>query len=152
MEDEGEPDGTEFLGEYRHSLDPKGRLILPSVFRDELSEGLVMAYGLDNSLAVYTPAGWVRVRAALRKLRPTDRRERMFARMVTSSAYPETPDKQGRVTIPPRLREYANLVKDVTVVGAGTRIELWDTAAWETYRNYAMGEFADTDQADLGLL
>ena len=152
MEEEGGTEGTEFLGEFRHTLDPKGRLILPSAYRDALSGGLVMTVGLDNCLAVYTEAGWQRVRAGLRDLRPTDRRERMFARMITSSAHPQTPDKQGRVTIPPRLREYAHLNKDVFVVGAEARIEIWDSAAWDTYRDVAMSEFANTEQAfNLGM-
>ena len=152
MEEEGGAGGNEFLGEYRHTLDPKGRLILPSAYRDALTEGLVMTVGLDNCLAVYPDSDWPRIREGLRKLRATDRRERAFARMITSSAHLETPDKQGRVTIPPRLREYARLGKDVTVVGADVRIEIWDSGAWDTYRDRAMSEFANTEQAfDLGI-
>lgn len=141
-----------FLGEFQHTLDPKGRVILPSAFREPLREGLVMTVGLDNCLTVHAVADWQRVVAGLRNLRPTDRRERSFARMITSSAHPDTPDRQGRITIPGRLREYANLTKDVTVVGADARIELWDSAAWDQYRDQAMDAFANTDEAfNLGI-
>ena len=141
-----------FLGEFQHTLDPKGRVILPSAFRESLKEGLVMTVGLDNCLTVHPVADWQRVVAGLRGLRSTDRRERAFARMITSSAHPETPDRQGRITIPARLREYANLSKDVAVVGSDARVELWDTQAWETYRDQAMHDFANTDEAfNLGI-
>lgn len=135
-----------FLGEFQHTLDPKGRLILPSAFRDELKEGLVMTVGLDNCLTVHPLPDWDLVVEGLRNLRTTDRRERMFARMIRSQAHPEAPDRQGRVTIPARLRGYARLTKDVTVVGADSRLELWDTSAWERYRAQAMEDFANTEQ------
>lgn len=141
-----------FLGEFQHTLDPKGRVILPSAFRELLSEGLVMTVGLDNCLMVHPAADWQRVVEGLRNLRTTDRRERMFARMITSSAHPETLDRQGRITIPARLREYAGLGKDVTVVGADARVELWDAAAWERYRDQAMQDFANTEESfDVGI-
>ena len=141
-----------FLGEFQHTLDPKGRVILPSAFRELLSEGLVMTVGLDNCLTVHSLPDWQRVVEGLRNLRSTDRRERSFARMITSSAHPEAPDRQGRITIPGRLRAYAGLTKDVTVVGADSRVELWDSVAWDAYRNQAMNDFANTDEAfNLGI-
>jgi len=136
-----------FLGEYQHTLDPKGRVILPSAFRDELREGLVMTVAQDNCLAIHPASDWRRVVASLRTLRSTDRRERAFARVITSSAHAEQLDRQGRITIPARLRDYAGLVKDVTVVGADSRIELWDSVAWDAYRERAMRDFAETDEA-----
>jgi MraZ protein len=140
-----------FLGEFQHTLDPKGRVILPSAFREQLKGGLVMTVGLDNCLTIHPTDDWRRVLESLRNLRTTDRRERMFARVMTSSAHAEDIDKQGRVTIPARLREYASLTKDVTVVGADMRIELWDTSRWEAYRDGAMADFANTEQPfDLG--
>jgi MraZ protein len=135
-----------FLGEYQHTLDPKGRVILPSAFREQLEEGLVMTVGLDHCLTVHSTSDWQRVVESLRALRTTDRRERMFARMLTASAHPEQLDKQGRITIPGRLREYASLDKDLAVIGADDRIELWNAAAWETYRTQAMADFADTER------
>ena len=140
-----------FLGEYQHTLDAKGRLILPSAFRDELEEGLVMTVGVDRCLTVHPRADWEQVLAGLRSLRTTDRRERMFARMMTSSAHADELDRQGRITIPARLREYASLDRDVAVVGADSRVELWDHARWDAYRDEAMSEFAETDSPfDLG--
>lgn len=140
-----------FLGEYRHTLDSKGRVILPSAFREELEEGLVMTVGPDHCLTVHPRSDWERVVENLRALRTTDRRERMFARVMLSSAQPEDLDRQGRINIPARLREYASLERDVAVVGADSRIELWDGAAWEAYRDRAMADFANTEQPfDLG--
>jgi MraZ protein len=141
-----------FLGEYQHTLDPKGRVILPSAFREGLAEGLVMTVGLDHCLTAHPVGDWQRVLEGLRGLRTTDARERMFARMITSHAHPETPDRQGRITIPPRLRDYAGLTKDVTIVGGDSRLELWNTQAWEAYREQGMNEFANTEQAfNLGI-
>lgn len=144
--------GAMFLGEYQHTLDPKGRVILPSAFRDLLKEGLVMTVGLDHCVNVHPIADWQPFVQGLRDLRTTDRRERAFARMILSYAHPETPDRQGRVTVPARLREYAGLAKDVTVVGNDSRVEVWDTAAWQRYRDEAIQDFANTDQAfNLGI-
>lgn len=140
-----------FLGEHRHTLDAKGRVILPSVFREQLQQGLVMTAWLDRCLTVHPLEGWERVIANLRNLRSTDRRERQFVRMMTSSAHQDALDRQGRVTIPARLREYAALGRDVTVVGADDRLELWDSTRWEEYRDQGMADFADTEQSfDLG--
>lgn len=148
----GETEEVEmFLGEYQHTLDAKGRLILPSAFRDSLAGGLVLTVGVDNCLTVHPREDWERVLSGLRSLRTTDRRERMFARVMTSSAHAEELDRQGRITIPSRLRDYASLDRDVTVVGADARVELWDTVRWDGYREQAMAEFADTDSPfDIG--
>ena len=141
-----------FLGEYQHTLDSKGRVILPSAFREELEGGLVMTVGLDHCLTIHSRGGWEEVLEGLRALRTTDRRERMFARMLTASAQAEELDKQGRITIPARLREYANLAGNVAVIGADSRIELWNAEAWEAYREQGMDEFAATEQAfNLGI-
>lgn len=133
-----------FLGEYQHTLDTKGRLILPSAFREQLADGLVLTVGVDHCLTMHPHDAWQDVLDGLRKLRSTDRRERMFVRMITSSAHPQEPDKQGRISIPSRLRTYAGLERDVTVVGADDRLELWNTGRWETYRDEGMAEFAET--------
>lgn len=142
-----------FLGEYQHALDAKGRVILPAAFREDLEGGLVLTVGPDHCLTVHPSAAWERVVEDLRKLRSTDRRERAYVRVMTSSAHADALDRQGRVTIPARLREYASLTKDVAVVGADERIELWDWARWEAYREQAMAEFASTEQPfDHGML
>jgi MraZ protein len=128
-------------------------LILPSSYREQLRDGLVMTVGLDHCLTIHPLADWQRVLEGLRSLRTTDRRERMFSRMMTSSAHADALDRQGRVTVPVRLREYASLERDVTVVGVDSRVELWSTPAWERYRDAGMADFADTERPfDLGNL
>jgi MraZ protein len=140
------PEAALFLGEYQHALDPKGRVILPASFRPELEEGLIMTIGHDRCLTIHPASGWEVVLRELRKLRPTDERARSYARVMTASAQPETLDRQGRVTIPARLRNYAGLTRDCTVVGGDQHVEIWDTAAWERYRDAALAEFATTDR------
>lgn len=140
-----------FLGEYQHTLDSKGRLILPAAFREELKDGVVITIGVDRCLTVHPKEDWERVLAGLRAMRTTDARERMFQRMLTSSAHAEEADRQGRINVPARLREYASLSRDVTIVGADMRLELWDSGAWEGYREQALSDFASTDKPfDLG--
>lgn len=144
-------DSGMFLGEYQHALDPKGRVIFPAAYREQLQEGLVMTVGVDNCITVHPVTDWQRVVDGLRRLRTTDRRERMFTRMMTSMAHPDELDRQGRITIPSRLRAYAGLERDISVVGADTKIELWDSARWDQYRDQAMADFAGTDLPfDLG--
>lgn len=131
-----------FLGEYQHTLDSKGRLILPSAFREPLSEGLVITVSQDRCLTVHPRADWQRVLEGLRELRSTDEQQRKFLRVMTSQAHADELDKQGRITIPNRLREYAMLDREIAVVGADARIELWDAERWATYRDESMSEFA----------
>lgn len=148
MEDDGADDleRAKFLGEFRHTLDAKGRVILPANFRDELKEGLVVAPGQDKCLTVYPPDEWSKALKDIRTLRRTDVRERQFARVLTSQAHPDTLDRQGRVTIPARLRTYAGLSKDVMVVGRDAVAELWNAESWERYLEQGMEEFANTAQ------
>lgn len=122
-----------FLGTYTPRLDDKGRLILPAKFRDELAEGLVMTRGQERCLYVFSAAEFADITAALRAAPLTARASRDYARVFFSGAADEVPDKQGRVTIPPPLRSYAGLERDVAVVGANTRVEIWDAAAWDRY-------------------
>ena len=134
-----------FLGEFQHTLDSKGRLILPSAFREPLEEGLVITVGQDHCLRVHPRANWQRVLEGIRELRSTDERQRKFARVLTSSAHLEELDNQGRITIPNRLRDYAMLERDVAVVGGDAHIELWNAERWARYRDEAMSEFAEID-------
>ena len=115
-----------FLGEHQHSLDAKGRVILPARFRDQLEGGAVMAKALDGCLAVYPIAEFALVAARLNDARNRGARERQAARTFFAGAVEITPDKQGRVAIPPTLREYAALDRDVIVAGNFDHIELWD--------------------------
>jgi MraZ protein len=115
-----------FLGEFRHSLDAKGRVILPVRFRGQLEGGAVMARALDGCLAVYPVVEFDRLAGKLREVRERGTRERQAARSFFAGAVEITPDAQGRVAVPPHLREYAHLDRDVVVAGSFDHIEIWD--------------------------
>jgi len=115
-----------FLGEHQHSLDAKGRVILPARFRDQLEDGAVMAKALDGCLAVYPVDEFHRVAANLREARARGATERQAARSYFSGAVEITPDRQGRVAVPQHLREYAGLDREVIVVGGFDHIEIWN--------------------------
>jgi len=122
-----------FLGTHSPHLDDKGRLILPAKFRDELQGGLVITKGQDRSLYVWTRTGFEELTSRARQTPFTRKSSRDFMRILFSGASDEIPDKQGRITIPPVLREYARLERDCVVIGAGDRVEIWDAAAWRDY-------------------
>ena len=115
-----------FLGEYQHSLDAKGRVILPARFRDQLEGGAVMARSLDGCLAVYPVEEFQRVAANLQEARARGATERQAARSYFSGAVEITPDKQGRVAIPAHLRTFAQLEREITVAGNFDHIEIWN--------------------------
>jgi len=136
-----------FLGTHTPRLDDKGRLILPARFRDELAGGVVITKGQERCLYVFPVAEFQRY-AAEQSARPmSDKAARAFTRVLFSGAHDEVPDKQGRVTIPPPLRAYAGLERDLVVIGASTRVEIWDNAAWEAYLADSEGAFSDVDSA-----
>lgn len=134
-----------FIGTHDHSLDPKGRVILPRRFRDELGQDVVFTKGLgtERCLYVFPMAEFEAFANKLRSLPLTGGRNRDFTRVVVAQASPETVDSQGRVVVPQALREYANLTKDVVVVGQINRIELWDKAEWQRYLESAQQLTAD---------
>jgi len=121
-----------FLGEYSHSLDAKGRVVMPSKFRPGLERGCVLTKGQERCLYVFALDRWDGEAQRVLKLPRTDRRARNYARSFFASAIDQTLDKAGRCQIPESLRAYAGLSKDVTVVGVADRVEIWDTATWET--------------------
>ena len=137
-----------FLGTHTPKLDEKGRLILPAKFRDELAEGLVITRFQERCLAIWPIATFVEVAQSVRGA-SSSQQVRDYQRMLASGASDETPDKQGRITIPPHLRAYASLEKDCVVVGAINRVEVWDAAAWEQYANAKESAFADLDEGAL---
>jgi MraZ protein len=121
-----------FLGTHTPRLDEKGRLFLPAKYREELAGGLVITKGQERCLYVFPVAEFGTIADGLRAP-TTSRAVRDYSRVFFASASDETPDKQGRITIPPALREYAALTRDCTVIGANTRLEIWDSQAWESY-------------------
>jgi transcriptional regulator MraZ len=132
-----------FLGTHTPRLDDKGRLALPARFRPDLEGGVVICKGQERCLSIYPAAEFARVTEGLKNAPVTDRRVRDYSRVLFASASDEKPDGQGRVRIPPMLREYAGLTKDCVVIGANTRLEVWDTGAWQTYLETAEPGFAD---------
>nr|NLI49561.1 division/cell wall cluster transcriptional repressor MraZ [Propionibacterium sp.] len=137
-----------FLGTYTPRLDEKGRFFLPAKFRDELGAGLVIARGQERCLQIFTPDEFQREAARALSGSPTSRAARDFQRMYASGASQEVPDKQGRVTVPPTLRTYAGLDKDIAVIGAFNRLEVWDLAAWQAYEASNEEIFAQLDEDD----
>ena len=135
-----------FLGTHSPRLDDKGRLILPAKFRDELAEGLVITNGQDRGLFVFPMAEFTQIAEQLRAAPMTHKAARAYSRVFFASASDEVPDKQGRITIPPHLREYAGLSRDCVVIGASTRVEIWDSQAWETYLAESEEAFADIEE------
>ena len=135
-----------FLGTHTPRLDDKGRLFLPAKFRERLASGLVVTRGQERCLYVFPMDEFVRVAETMRNAPVTSKAVRDYLRVFLSGASDEIPDKQGRVTVPSTLREYAGLNRDCTVIGAGSRVELWDTNAWNTY--LASTEQAFADQAE----
>jgi MraZ protein len=135
-----------FLGTYAPKLDDKGRIILPAKFRDELSTGIVMTRGQENCLYVFTTREFEELHDKIRQAPITSKQGRDFLRVFLSGASAETPDKQNRVTIPANLRAYAGLDRELTVIGAGSRVEIWDSEAWDTYLTEQETSFANTTE------
>jgi MraZ protein len=122
-----------FLGEYTHAIDEKGRLTIPSKVRDELEEGAVITRGYDRNLLVYTAGDFLRLARRTATLSPTDPENRALLRVAFSGASEAAPDKQGRINIPPFLREYAGieLESECVIVGLGLCLEIWSKAGWD---------------------
>jgi MraZ protein len=134
-----------FLGTHTPKLDEKGRLFLPAKFRDELTEGLVITRFQERCLAIWPVKTFVDMAQAGRGA-SSDQQHRDYQRMLASGASDDTPDKQGRITIPPHLRRYAGLDKDCVVVGAIDRVEVWNPRAWEEYSAEKESAFAELNE------
>ena len=130
------------LAQYR--LDEKGRLILPARFREELAGGVILTRGQERCLYVFTTAEFERMYAQLREAPLAQRQARDYVRVMLSGADPQIPDRQGRITLPAPLRAYAGLDRDLAVIGAGTRVEIWDAGAWQAYLAAQEQVFAET--------
>ena len=135
-----------FLGTHNPKLDEKGRLFLPAKFRDRLADGLVVTRGQERCLYVFPMDEFVRLAGQMQQAPTTSKAARDYMRVFLSGASDEVPDKQGRVTIPAALREYAGLSKDCTVIGTGARVEVWDTTAWNAYLESTEQAFADQSE------
>lgn len=140
-----------FLGEFHHTVDDKGRIILPAKFRDLLSRGAIISKG-DGCLFIYTLDEFESVAQELREKSKTSKAAREAARSFFAGASDVTPDKQGRLTIPQSLRSYAHLEKEVTVLGVYSRIELWDENTWNTRQADGDASLSDIETLpDIGI-
>ncbi len=121
------------LGEYRHNVDTKGRVSVPSKFRGDLGQSFVITKGLDNCLFMYSKQEWETFENKLKELPLTNNDARSFMRFFFAGAAECEVDKQGRINIPQVLRDYAGIKKDVVIVGVSTRAEIWDSSNWDSY-------------------
>lgn len=135
-----------FLGTHTPRLDDKGRLVLPAKFRDDLAGGLVLTKGQDRAIVVWPAAEFAAYAAQLAETSRTNPRAKAFERVLFSGASSEVPDRQGRVTLPASLREYAGLDRDIVVVGRNTTAEIWDAEAWQTYLAEQEDAFSGLDE------
>lgn len=136
-----------FLGEYSHSLDEKGRVVMPSKFRAGLDDGCVVTKGQERCIYVFPMDRWEEESSKVLKLPRTDRRARNFSRSFFASASDQALDRQGRVQIPESLRRYAGLEKDLTVVGVADRIEVWAADTWRTVAEEADAYYSEIEEA-----
>ena len=135
-----------FLGTHEPRLDDKGRLVLPAKFRDGFSTDVVLTKGQDLSIVMWPLSEFQLYAQKIREASRNDARVRSYLRVFFSSAFDEQIDKQGRITLPAALRDYAQLNRDVIVVGADTTVEIWDPKLWNTYLSEAEPKFASTQE------
>ena len=139
------------MGEYNHTVDGKGRLIVPSKFRESLGDEFVVTKGLDGCLFVYSNEEWANIEEKFRNVPLTTKDARKFSRFFFAGAATCEVDKQGRILLPAVLREYADIQKDIVSVGVLNRIEIWSKQRWLDTNTYDdMDEVAE-HMADLGL-
>lgn len=140
-----------FMGEYSHSIDPKGRLIIPSKFREQLGNEFVLTKGLDGCLSIYPMDEWEAFEQQLRSLPLTNKNARTFSRFFVAGATACELDKQGRILVPSTLREFAELDKDVVLTGNINRIEIWSKQKWSENSNYDDMDAIAEGLQDLGI-
>lgn len=122
-----------FMGEFHHTIDEKGRMIIPAKFREELGDTFIITRGMDKCLFVYPEEEWKQLEQKLKTLPFTKKDARAFTRFFFSGATECGLDRQGRVNISPTLRSYANLEKECVVIGVSNRVEIWSKSNWEEY-------------------
>lgn len=141
------------MGEYLHTIDPKGRLILPAKFREELGELFIVTKGLDNCLFVYAKEEWAILEGKLKQLPLAKPEARAFVRFFFAGAAEVECDKQGRVLLPTNLRDYAQVEKDVVILGVSNRVEIWSKSVWDSYNEQISPTVASIAESlvDLGI-
>ncbi|MDD3340168.1 MAG: division/cell wall cluster transcriptional repressor MraZ [Lachnospiraceae bacterium] len=140
-----------FMGEHSHSIDAKGRLIIPAKFRDGLGDSFVITQGMDHCLTIYPESEWETFQEQLNQLPRANKEARMFRRFFTAKAATCELDKQGRILVPQALRDYAGLEKDVVLTGNISNIEVWSKDRWDEISDYDdMDDIAERMQ-DMGI-
>lgn len=132
-----------FMGEYKHNIDSKGRLIMPSKFRDELGEKFVVTRGMDGCLFGYPQAEWKKMEEKLNAMPVSNKDARAFVRFFYSAAMECELDKQGRINLPTNLITHGGLEKECVIVGVSDRVEIWDVERWEAFSMEAETNFDD---------
>lgn len=127
------------LGEYKHSVDPKGRIAIPAKFREALQAGAIITRGLDSCLFVFTKGEWEKLAGKLMTLPLAKANSRAFVRLMMAGAMDVVPDGQGRILVPEYLRKYAGIKKEAVVAGLYNRVEVWAVEAWEKYKSKTEG-------------
>lgn len=140
-----------FMGEYNHTVDEKGRLIIPSKFREQLGSEFVITKGLDGGLFAFAMEEWTEFETKLRALPLTNKNARTFARYMLSGAATVEFDKMGRVLIPQNLRSFAKLEKEVTLIGVSGRFEIWNRDIWEAASEVSNIEELAENMESLGI-
>lgn len=123
-----------FIGEFKHSLDDKNRMLVPYRFKSSLTKGAVITRGLDNCLFLYKKDQWVKIASRISELPLSQAKARAFSRLMLAGAVEVKPDSQGRIILPDYLKEFAKLKKNVIVAGLYSRIEIWDCKVWQEYK------------------
>ena len=134
-----------FLGTYEPKLDDKGRVILPARFREDMEGGIVLTRGKEHCIYAFPAQEFEQMTVELRRAPLSSKQARDYIRVLLSGAYKEVPDKQGRITLPPDLRKYAGLDRELTVIGAGSRAEIWNSQAWNDYLSVQEDVFSQTE-------
>lgn len=134
-----------FLGTYEPKLDDKGRVILPARFREDMEGGIVLTRGQEHCIYAFPAQEFEQMTVELRRAPLSSKQARDYIRVLLSGAYKEVPDRQGRITLPPDLRKYAGLDRELTVIGAGSRAEIWNSQAWNDYLSVQEDVFSQTE-------
>ena len=140
-----------FMGEYNHTIDAKGRLIIPAKFREVLGDEFVVTKGMDGCLFVFDNSEWQVFAEKLRSLPMIDKEVRQFTRFFLAGAASVEVDKQGRILLPSVLRAFAGITKDTVLIGVGSRIEIWSKDRWEGTVTYQDMDEISTHMVELGI-
>lgn len=135
-----------FFGEFRHNIDTKGRLSIPSKMRNQCEESVFITRGNDGCLALYTKQGWEEYYQGLQSLPQKKKSTRIYMRLVTSLTSECEFDKLGRINIPLRLRQEAHLEKECIVVGVGDHVEIWNQETWDQFYDENKDSFDDISE------